>query len=436
MTVPSARLLWIAALAALPAAAIAGLYPALLIPCALFLAVVVLLAVADATAGRERLAGISLRTPEFIRVTKGVPAKLPLTVENRTKATVMARLSATAASAVTLEYPAEELPLAPGASALDWQCTVSERGDHASGALYLEGRSPLGLWQVRGRRENACVIRSYPNMRDRASAELFYRTAQVGQQRRRQIGKGREFEHLRQYMPGDSFEDVNWKATARRGIPVVKQYQVEHAQEVYAIVDSSRLSMREGAPGSTILESYVDAALHLALVAQKSGDRFGLITFSGRTHHFLRARNGMGHFRAVRETIYNLRGERVNPDFRDVFTTLQINLRRRSLLVFFTSLDDALLAEMFERDAPLIARRHVVLVNCARTGDLRPLFETEPAALDDLYAGLAGQMLWNRMRKLTIALQNIGVRLALVDAANIKSQVTAQYAEIKRRQIL
>jgi hypothetical protein len=144
----------------------------------------------------------------------------------------------------------------------------------------------------------------------------------------------------------------------------------------------------------------------------------------------------MGHFRAVRETIYNLRGERVNPDFRDVFTTLQINLRRRSLLVFFTSLDDALLAEMFERDAPLIARRHVVLVNCARTGDLRPLFETEPAALDDLYAGLAGQMLWNRMRKLTIALQNIGVRLALVDAANIKSQVTAQYAEIKRRQIL
>jgi uncharacterized protein (DUF58 family) len=246
------------------------------------------------------------------------------------------------------------------------------------------------------------------------------------------VGKGREFENLRQYMPGDSFEDVHWKATAKRSFPAVKLYRVEHAQELYAVVDASRLSAREG-----ILESYVDAALHLALVAERQGDRFGLLTFSDRTHRFIRARGGLDHFRVCREAIYNLRAERVSPDFREVFTSLQMNLRRRSLLVFFTSLDDALLAENFERDIPLLARRHVVLVNVTRTAAMKPLFTSDaPPDLDGLYAGLSGQMLWNRMRRLKIALQNRGVRLALVDPERIKLQVTSQYLDVKRRQVL
>jgi len=249
---------------------------------------------------------------------------------------------------------------------------------------------------------------------------------------RRQIGKGREFETLRQYMPGDNYEDIHWKATARRGLPVVKLHRVEHAQEVYAIVDASRLSAREG-----ILESYVNAALHLALVAERQGDRFGLVTFSDRTQRFVRARAGLDHFRLCRETIYNLRAERVSPDFREVFTQLQLNLRRRALLVFFTSLDDALLAETFERDISLLARRHLVLVNVTETAGLKPLFRDEPpAALDALYQGLAGQILWNRLRVLQLALQNKGVRLALVDPGRIKMQVTSQYLEVKRRQVL
>jgi len=232
-------------------------------------------------------------------------------------------------------------------------------------------------------------------------------------------------------MPGDSFEDVHWKATARRAYPVVKLYRVEHAQEVYAVIDHSRLSAREG-----MLESYVGAALHLALVAEKQGDRFGLVTFSDRTQKFVRARNGMDHFRLCRETIYNLRAERVSPDFREVFTNLQLQLRRRALIIFFTSLDDALLAETFEREVPLLARRHLVLVNVTGTAGMKPLFKEAPADLDAVYAGLAGQLLWNRMRTLEIALQNRGVKLTIVTPERIKTQVTAEYLEVKRRQSL
>jgi hypothetical protein len=76
-------------------------------------------------------------------------------------------------------------------------------------------------------------------------------------------------------------------------------------------------------------------------------------------------------------------------------------------------------------------------VNVMRTAGLKPLFQGEaPADLESIYSALAGQMLWNNMRELQIALQRYGVRLSVVEPREIKSQVTAAYLDIKRRQLL
>jgi uncharacterized protein (DUF58 family) len=432
MIVPSQRMLWLAAVVGLPATTVGGLFPAMAGVCYAVLGACAIAAAVDALGGLRRIRRLQLRTPEFLRFTKNVPASLPVTIENRTQGTLRIRLGATLPRGVESEKIVEETESTPGLSVLNWPCTGRARGDQILRELHLETPSPLGLWQVREARVVEFTFRVYPNLRDRATASLFLKTADPGFRMRRQIGKGREFDNLRQYMPGDSFEDIHWKATARRAFPVVKLYRVEHAQEVYAVIDSSRLSAREG-----ILESYVDAALHLALVAERQGDRFGLVTFSDRTHRFVRARSGMDHFRLCRETIYNLRAERVSPDFREVFTSLQLNLRRRALVIFFTSLDDALLADSFEHEVPLLARRHLVLVNVTEVAGMKQLFTGDPPAdVDALYAGLAGQMLWNRMRTLEIALQNRGVKLTIVNPERIKAQVTSEYLDVKRRQAL
>jgi uncharacterized protein (DUF58 family) len=432
MVAPSSKLLLAAAVAVLPLAALGGMYPNAMPVCALGLAGCAAAAAIDALFALRRAAGVAVRTPPFVRLTKDVPAMFPVTVENRGGAACDLRLGVNLPPGVESASFALKVTAPAGVSVVQWPCTGRIRGDHPLREMYIEVESPLRLWLARGSRPLDFSFRVYPNLRDRASAALFLRTPAPGMRMRRQVGKGREFENLRHYLPGDSFEDIHWKATARRGFPAVKQYRVEHAQEVYAIIDYSRLSAREG-----ILESFVDAALHLALVAEKQGDRFGLVTFSDRTREFVRARGGMDHFRLCRETIYNLRPQRVSPDFRDVFTTLQLSLRRRSLLVFFTSLDDVLLAESFARDISLLSRRHVVLVNVRRTAALQPLYAGEPAKdLDELYSHLGGQMLWNKMRTLEIALENRGVRLTVTDAERIKTQVAAGYLEVKGRQIL
>ncbi len=431
MMVPAQRMLWLAAALALPLATVAGLEPAVREPCAAALGIGVVAAVVDAALGRDRLRALNLRLPPTMRLTKDVAAKLPVTVENGMGRPRRIRVAVRMPAGIEAERTTEEVAAPPGNSVFEWDVVGRARGDHPLDRLYLETPSPWGLWQMREPRQVGFTFRVYPNLRDRATASLFLKSA-PGARMRRLVGKGREFDNLRHYLAGDNFEDIHWKATARRGFPVVKLYRVEHAQEVYAVIDASRLSAREG-----ILESYVDAALHLAIVAERQGDRFGLVTFSDRTQQFVRARGGLGHFRLCREAIYNLRAERVSPDFREVFTSLQLHLRRRSLIVFFTSLDDALLAETFEREIPLLARRHLVLVNVTRTAAMKPLFSGEPPKdVDGVYEGLAGQMLWNRMRALAIALGHRGVKLTLVEAGGIKTSVTAEYLEVKRRQAL
>jgi len=432
MIVPSGRIMFAAALVVLPAATLAGVAPALALPCAAVLAVCCTACVADAWLSRRRLAALGASAPALVRLTRDVQTDLTLTLENRAARALAVRAGLVMPDGVTSGRLTESVTLQPGRSALAWPCTGITRGDHALRGLHVETPSPLGLWLARARVPVACKLRVYPNLRDRATAALFLRAPHAGMRAHRQVGKGREFERLREYIPGDSYEDVHWKATAHRRSPLVKLYQVEHAQEVYVVVDASRLSARE-----QILENYVTAALHLALAAERQGDRFGLITFSDRPHRLVRARSGMDHFRLCRETIYNLQPRRVSPDFRELFTSLQMNLRRRALLIFFTSLDDPLLAETFASEVMLVARRHLVLVNVMRTAGLQPLFEADPPAdIESAYQALAGQMRWNKLRELQIALHNRGVRLSVVDPQNIKAQATAAYLEIKRRQLL
>ena len=432
MIVPATRLVWLAALVAVPATAVAGMAPRLAPAADAVLAAAALVAAIDAALGVRRLSGFQLRAPAVLRFTKDVETTLPLVLENRSGRPLPVRVALTLPDGIASSRTVEPVATSLGEVRIDWPCTSTARGDHSLRDGHLETPSPLGLWMARATFGLQSSLRVYPNLRDRATAALFLRRPDAGLRLRRQVGKGREFDNLRHYLPGDSFEDIHWKATARRRFPAIKLYQVEHAQEVYAVIDFSRLSAREN-----ILDDYVNAALHLALLAERQGDRFGLVTFSDRTHRFVRAHRGLAHFRLCRETIYKLAPSRVSPDFREVFTSLQVNLRRRALLVFFTYLDDSLLAETFAREISLLARRHVVLVNAGRTGHLKPLFTGEPPAdLPALYRGLAGQMLWNRMRELKLVLHGKGVRLALVEPARVKAQVSFDYLDVKRRQLL
>ncbi len=290
----------------------------------------------------------------------------------------------------------------------------------------------------------------YPNLlrESRRLAAFFLRRPAPGWRTQRQIGRGREFEQLREYLPGDGFDEIHWKATAKRGHPVTKIFQVERTQEIYAVVDASRLSGRrssaEEVPAAatnpvddTMLERQVNAALAVALAAEKQRDRFGLVTFTDRSRGFVRAKNGPAHFQACREALVRVRPAPVSPDFRDVCTFLRARLTKRALLVFFTSLDDPALAEDFVAAVSLIARRHLVLVMAPLPPEARPLFAgAAPESLDGVYGRLAGHVRWQGLQELHALLHRYGVQLVLLGRDELAAGAVAQYMTIKQRQML
>ncbi len=283
-------------------------------------------------------------------------------------------------------------------------------------------------------------LRVYPNLlaEGKSVAALFLRRGGLGIRAHRQVGKGRDFEKLREYIPGDSFDDIHWKATAKRGHPVTKVFQIERTQEVYVVLDASRLSARaSGAPPRAALERFITAALILALAAERQGDLFGLAAFSDRVLSFLRARRGTSHFGACREALYTLVPQIVNPDFEELAAFLRLRLRRRALLLFLTDLDDPVLAEGFVKGVDLMRRHHLVLVGMLRPDGARPVFsDAGVSAPDDLYRALAGHIAWHNLQGLSQILKVRGASLMLLDRETMSADLVTRYVDVKTRQVL
>jgi uncharacterized protein (DUF58 family) len=433
---PSPALLAATALAAVPLCTIAGLYPSFAPLCYGALALFAAIAAVDAIVARRALSGWTASTPPLLRWFKDREAALPVTMQHLTAASHDLRLHVALPPEIEtpeIETRAKTLAVRVAGSAIvELPCTPRRRGDFTLRTCNIEQRSPLRLWFASRELSIASDIRVYPDLRRERAADLIRGHSMQGTHHRRQLGKGREFEKLRDYEHGDSFEDIDWKATARRRSPVVKVFQIERTQEVYAVIDSSRLSAR-----GNVLDSYVTAALTLAVTAESQHDRFGLASFSAGVDGFLPAAGGKRHFAFCRDAIYALQPRPVTPDLEEIFSFLHTRLRRRSLIVFLTALDDPFLAEAFVRDIRVLSRRHLVMVSVPEQSDIRPLFSgAPPDTPDQIYTKLAGHIEWAGLRELQKTLERQGVRLAIVNPSRLPAELARQYMDVKQGQLL
>jgi len=451
MIVPRTRLLLWVALIVLPFAAAGATIPGALPVAVLLIGGLLALAAGDALAARRQAGGIRVHLPESTRLLKDRPGYLAVRIENTSLTARSIRLG--------FEFPREistdsddrivELPEGAPFARLEWPMTPTKRGRYFLERAYLETVSPLGFWGARTSHAARSELKVYPNlMRERKHvAALFLKRGVIGAHAQRQAGQGRDFEKLRDYIPGDSYDEIHWKASAKRGHPVTKVFQVERTQEVYVIIDASRLSAREvkladpqaptGESRTTTLERYIAAALLLGLAAEQQGDQFGLLTFSDRVLNFVRAKSGQAHYDACRDRLHTLQPQDVTPDFEELCAFIRLRLRRRALLIFLTSLDDPMLAESFAKATELISRQHLILANMLQPAGARPLFQDSAVSRpDDLYRQLGGHFQWHSLRELEKTLKRRGVRLAMLDPEMLAAQVIAQHADVKRRQLI
>ena len=458
MMVPRTRLLVWFAIIVVPFATLAGVVPALAAISFAAIGLFVFAAIIDACLTAGNLRGVAVELTPLLRATQERPFSIHVQLHNPSQRARRLRLALAFPPEVrpSVDEMAVDVPAQSEWSAFDWICSAMKRGKFQITSGRMDQASPLGFWSRWKSVSVSSEVRVYPNLsRERKNlAALFLNRGAFGIHAQRQIGRGRDFEKLREYIPGDSFEDVHWKATAKRGRPVTKVFQIERTQEVYVIIDASRLSGRAVGPKSTvqspksattddeqltanILERFITAALVLGLAAEQQGDHFGLITFNDKIETFIRARNGKAHYHACRDALYTLQAREVTPDFDELSTFIRLRLRRRALLLFLTSLDDPVAAESFVRNMDLLCRQHLVLVNMLQPPGVRPIFSGDQVTTaNELYGELAGHMRWHGLRELEKVLQRRGVRLSLLQSEKLAVDLVSQYVNVKQRQVL
>ena len=444
--VPSYTMIFACGAVLLPAALVAIYVPGaqtVMLSLVLMFGIVVVL---DAAGAYGSLNAVRASVPAITRATRGVDTSLEITLfyPKMAKGRLALGLQFPAAIDVEQDTLLVSIPADAEQALVSWNCIPVERGNFPFTQLFIGISSPWKFWEHHRAVPIDGTLRVYPNvMNERKNlASIFLNRDAMGIHSQRLMGKGRDFAQLRDYLPGDSYEDIHWKATARAGRPVTKMYQVERTQEVYVLIDSSCLSAvkqenPEDGSRSTNLERCINAALILGMVAEKQGDLFGLITFDEKVQKFLKARNGHAHFNTCRDAIYATEPSKHHPDYAELFSFIRLNLRKRALMIVLTNLSDPLLAESFTEHVDLITRNHLILVNMIADPAVEPLFSGEPVeTTENIYERVGGHVEWHNLQATRQKLHLRNVSLQILSHDTFSADLVSQYMTLKQRQRL
>jgi uncharacterized protein (DUF58 family) len=300
----------------------------------------------------------------------------------------------------------------------------------------LRVRTPLGLAARTTHYapdDRVLVAPSLAGVRRFRWLAVHHRLAVAGVRDTRRRGEGRTFANLRDYVVGDDPRHIDWKASARRGRPITREFTIEQSQTVYLLIDAGR-SMTQIAGAYARFEYALSSALVLADVASTAGDRVGAMVFDDQLRALVPAQRGRGALQALRSALIPVQPSLVEPDYAAAFRALAARQRKRSLLVMLTDVIDARAARALlghltrgasRHLALVVALRNEALVEAARLPDgdaVRPLYTS--AAAEELLAERATAL--QRMR-------DAGVIVLDVAPDAMAAAVVNQYLELKAR---
>ncbi len=173
----------------------------------------------------------------------------------------------------------------------------------AAGRIVLHGlavslRGPLGLFDVPLYFPNALAIKVLPRTVAVRASTLGVLTGlpldRSGRHRMRRRGGGTELHELREFLPGDPFKSIAWKASAKTGRLLVREVDQEVQQTLVLVTDACG-SMRGGTPGERKLDFALELCVAHGRVWLDRGDRVGLITVDGRILAHVQPGDGAAH---------------------------------------------------------------------------------------------------------------------------------------------
>lgn len=339
-----------------------------------------------------------------------------------------------------------QLDLPPRARATTQvKVTARERGRFTIGGVHVALSSPMGLWRRQVLLGEEHDVRVQPDLKQLGEYALLARTDRlslIGVRRAARIGGDTEFERLRDYHNNDSLNRMDWKATARRDHLTVRDYRTSQSQGLVLLVDAGRMMVsRQG--GLNLLDHAIDAALMLAWVALRQGDRVGLVAYADGVKRYVPSAGGPRQMQRLVHALHDLHAERVESRHEEAFLHLASHERKRSLVVALTHVLDEVNADHLERHCRRLVGRHLPMAVLLQDRDLHDLLPEAKDLGDRLRqdpellwsAGAAASIIGWR-QELVERLRRHGCLALDVAPAQLTSGLVSRYLEIKARHLL
>lgn len=312
------------------------------------------------------------------------------------------------------------------------------RGEYSFGNLNVLVRGPLQLAirrYVFPEEQTIKVYPSYIQMRRYHLLAVSNRLQEAGVKRMRKLGHSMEFEQIKEYVPGDDYRTINWKATARKEGLMVNNYTDERSQQIYCVINKGRV-MKMPFLGMTLLDHAINASLVLSNVALVKQDKAGLITFAENLDMFVPADKKTTQMSQLLEALYRQQTRFLEPDFERLYSVIRTRITQRSLIVLFTNFESL---ESLQRELPAlrrIARYHLLLVVFFENTELKTLMDSPAQKTEDIYIKTIAEKFAFEKRLMVKELHNNGILSILTTPENLTINTINKYLELKTRALI
>lgn len=253
----------------------------------------------------------------------------------------------------------------------------------------------------------------------------------AGSRPRRIVGAGSELHQLRGYVPGDPIARIDWKATARLGTLISREFTEDQHLDIVVAIDAGRLSrVRAGALDR--LGLYANIAARLAEIVTPNDDRIGLVVYSDRVHAVAPPTRGLPAVIRIRRTLERLAALPAESDPVDAAVRIRGLLRHRGLIVLLTDLEDATIAGQLARAVRLLSPPHLVVVAGVQSAEIAALARAPARSWRDPWISLAAQEHEARAHSHHLLLERLGAPVVAAPEELLERAVFARYESLRR----
>jgi uncharacterized protein (DUF58 family) len=317
-----------------------------------------------------------------------------------------------------------------------YQLRPVKRGIYQFGDLQVLVTSFLKLVERRytiEAQKDVAVYPSYLQMRQFEIMAISNKLTDIGIKKIRKIGHSSEFDQIKNYVPGDDYRHINWKATARRGDLMINNYIDEKSQHLYCIIDKSRV-MKSPFDGLSLLDYAINATLALSNIALLKEDKAGLITMSDTEGTFVQSDRKPVHLNKILEVLYQEKTRYLELNSEQLYLSIRKKVKQRSLLVFFTNFEGL---SAMHRQLPYfkkINKFHLLLVVFFENTEVSSVLDMQTKNTEDIYFKTIAEQFVSEKKQIVKELNQHGITSLLTEPKNLTVNTINAYLRIKTSQ--